>query len=50
MPMLVGHLLAAAVALALQRVADRRPDRVGQAAAVGVVLVLALVGFLFWWV
>ena len=48
--MLIGHLVAAAVALALQRVADRRADRVGLAASVGVLLVLALVGFLFWWV
>lgn len=49
-PMLLGHLVAAAVAIALQRVADRRGDRVGLAASVGVLLVLALVGFLFWWV
>ena len=48
-PMLLGHLVAAIVALTLQRVADRRDDRVGRAASVGVLLVVVLVGLLFWW-
>lgn len=47
--LLVGHLAAAALALCLQRVADRRPDRIGRAAAGGVLLVAAVVAFVFWW-
>jgi hypothetical protein len=46
---LVGHLMAAAVAVALQRVAERRADRVGSLAAAGVVLAVLLVGALYWW-
>jgi hypothetical protein len=46
---LVGHLAAAAVAVALQRVADRRPDRLGRLAATGVLLLTGAVVALFWW-
>jgi hypothetical protein len=49
LPMLVGHAVAVGLALALQRVADRRADRVGLLAAGGVLAVTVLVGVLFWW-
>lgn len=47
--MIAGHVVATGVAVALQRVADRRPDRAGLVAAVGVAAVFLLVGVLFWW-
>jgi hypothetical protein len=47
--LLVGHLAAAAVAVALQRVADRRPDRLGRLASAGVLLLTGTVVALFWW-
>jgi hypothetical protein len=47
--LLLGHLVAAALALALQRVADRRAGPVGWAASGGVVLVAAAVLVFFWW-
>jgi hypothetical protein len=47
--LVVGHLAAAAVALALQWVAERHPGRAGAVAAGGVILVGVLVGILFWW-
>jgi hypothetical protein len=47
--MLLGHLSAAGTATGLQRVADRRHDRVGVSAAVGVVIVTVLVALIFWW-
>jgi len=47
--LLAGHLVAAVLAVGLQRVADRRPDRVGRAAAGGVLVVALLVAVLFWW-
>ena len=47
--LLVGHLVAAALAVWLQRVADRRADRVGRVAAAGVLLVAAAV-VVFWWI
>jgi uncharacterized membrane protein len=46
---LLGHLVAAAIAAGLQSVADRRGDRVGLAAAVGVLVVAVVVGLIFWW-
>jgi hypothetical protein len=46
---LVGHLAAAALAVALQRVADRRPDRLGRLAPAGVLLLTGAVVTLFWW-
>ncbi|HTF51645.1 MAG TPA: hypothetical protein VK735_29720 [Pseudonocardia sp.] len=46
---LVGHLAAAVVAVALQRIADRRPDRLGRLASTGVVLLTGAVVALFWW-
>jgi hypothetical protein len=48
-PALVGHLAAAGLAVALQRVADRRTDRPGVLAGVGVVLLAAVLIGLFWW-
>lgn len=39
----IGHLVGAVVAVAGQRVADRRPDRTGTIAAAGVVGLVALV-------
>lgn len=47
--LVIGHLVAAAMAIALQWVAERRADRAGGLAAGGVVLVAVLVGTLFWW-
>lgn len=47
--LLVGHLVAATLALALQRVADRRSGAVGWVASAGVVLVAAAVVVFFWW-
>ena len=46
---LVGHLAAAVVAVALQSVADRRPDGLGRLASIGVVLLTGAVVALFWW-
>jgi hypothetical protein len=48
-PMLAGHLVAAVIAVALQRVADRRAGRAGRLAAVGAVLVVAAVIGGYWW-
>ncbi|HEY2095176.1 MAG TPA: hypothetical protein VGH72_01870 [Pseudonocardia sp.] len=47
--LLVAHLVAAVLAVLLQRVADRRADRVGRAAAGGVLLVALVVSVVFWW-
>jgi hypothetical protein len=41
--------VAAALAVLLQRIADRRADRVGRAAAGGVLLVALVVSVVFWW-
>ncbi len=46
---LVGHGVAAVLALWLARTAGRRQDRSGMLAAAAVPLVMALVGLLFWW-
>jgi hypothetical protein len=48
-PVLAGHLVAAVIAVALQRVADRDAGRVGRLAALGAVLVVATVVAVFWW-
>jgi hypothetical protein len=47
---LVGHPVAAVVALGLQRVADRRFGRVAAAAGGGVLVVAAVAFTLLWWV
>ncbi|WP_051342929.1 hypothetical protein [Pseudonocardia spinosispora] len=47
--MLGGHVAAVCAAVVLQRVADRRGDGVGAAAAVGVLAVTAVVVIVFWW-
>jgi hypothetical protein len=48
-PVLAGHLVAAVLAVALQRIADRDAGRVGRLAALGAVLVVATVVAVFWW-
>ncbi|WP_051580407.1 hypothetical protein [Pseudonocardia acaciae] len=48
-PVLAGHLAAAAVAVALQRVADRRADRTGTLAAIAVLLLVAVLVGVYWW-
>jgi len=48
-PVLAGHLVAAVIAVALQRIADRDTGRVGRLAAIGAVLVVATVVAVFWW-
>ncbi|MGW4483494.1 hypothetical protein ACWEOE_06610 [Amycolatopsis sp. NPDC004368] len=47
--LLVGHPVAAVVALALQRVADRRYGRVAALAGLGVLLVTFVALTVFWW-
>jgi hypothetical protein len=47
--MLTGHGVGAVAALVLHRVALRRTDRIGYAAAFGPVAVLLLLGLTFWW-
>jgi hypothetical protein len=47
--LLIGHLVAAALALTLQRVADRQARGIGRAASVGVLLVAGAVVAFFWW-
>jgi hypothetical protein len=47
--MLVGHAVAAVVALVLHRLARRRTGRVGYLAALGPPAILFLLGVLFWW-
>lgn len=47
-PMLVGHGVAAGVAVAGQLVADRRADRTGTLSAVAVVIVGLAVPAFFW--
>ncbi|HEX4250209.1 MAG TPA: hypothetical protein VH008_20265 [Pseudonocardia sp.] len=47
--LLIGHLVAAVLAAGLQRVADRRPDRLGRVASGGVLAVALLVAVFFWW-
>lgn len=45
-----AHPLAAILAMALQRQADRRGDRVAAAAGVGIVAtVVAVLAFFWWW-
>ncbi|MFE3177241.1 hypothetical protein ACFXPA_31225 [Amycolatopsis sp. NPDC059090] len=46
---LVGHPLAAVIALALQRIADRRVGKVAAVAGVGVVAVAAAAFCVLWW-
>ena len=46
--MLLGHCAAAGVAGGLQHVADRRNDRGGVVAALGVVVVVVVVALVFW--
>lgn len=46
---LLGHLGAVGAAAGLQRVADRRRDRFGVFAAIGVVVIGVLVALVFWW-
>lgn len=45
----LGHMLGAVAALLLHRTARTRRDRVGLAAALGVWVVLLLLGALYWW-
>jgi hypothetical protein len=47
--MLIGHAVGAVVALVLHRVALRRTDTAGYAAAFGAVGMLPLLGLIFWW-
>ncbi|GAA3540890.1 hypothetical protein GCM10022222_25650 [Amycolatopsis ultiminotia] len=47
--MLVGHPVAAVVALLLQRVADRRYGRVAGLAGCGVLVVAIVALTVFWW-
>ncbi|WP_245633921.1 hypothetical protein [Amycolatopsis jejuensis] len=47
--MLVGHPVAAVVALGLQRIADRRYGRVAALAGAGVLVVAALALTMLWW-
>ncbi|MBO0848770.1 MAG: hypothetical protein J2P20_04860 [Pseudonocardia sp.] len=46
---LAGHLVAAVLAVALQRIADRGAATAGRLAAVGAVLVVAAVIAVYWW-
>lgn len=48
-PMLVGHPVAAVLALVAQRFADRREGRVAGFAGFAVVVVLLVALWLFWW-
>jgi len=45
----VGHLVAAGLAVLAQWFADRRRDRVGTAAVVAVFVIGAVALWLFWW-
>lgn len=47
--MLAGHPVAAVLALAAQRLADRRTGAVAAAGGVGVLVVLGAALWLFWW-
>jgi hypothetical protein len=47
--MLLGHLVAVLAAVGLQRLVDRRGDRLGVAAAFGVFVLVAAVIGVFWW-
>ncbi|ONI77390.1 hypothetical protein ALI144C_34645 [Actinosynnema sp. ALI-1.44] len=47
---LVGHLVAAGLAVYAQRVIDRRPGRPALAAGFGLALVVVAVLVLFWWI
>jgi hypothetical protein len=49
LPMLLGHAVAAAAAVALHRRSRRRSGRAGYLAALGPPAILLLVGVLFWW-
>lgn len=49
LPMLIGHPVAAVLALLAQRVADRRNGRVAGFAGVGVVVSVTAALSLFWW-
>jgi hypothetical protein len=48
-PMIVGHLVAAALALGLQRFAMRRRDLPGGLAALGAIIVVLAVMWIWWW-
>ncbi len=48
--MLVGHGVAAATAVVLAVVADRRPDSRGTVAAAAVIVLAVAVLWLYWWV
>ncbi|GAA4549279.1 hypothetical protein [Amycolatopsis samaneae] len=48
LPMLIGHPVAAVLALFAQRVADRRDGRVAGLAGIGVLAVVAAALVLFW--
>jgi hypothetical protein len=47
-PTMIGHIVAAVVALVLQAIADRRRDAVGGVAAIAV-LILVFGALWFWW-
>jgi hypothetical protein len=47
---LIGHLVGAALAVAAQRVADRRSGKPALAAGLGIGAVVVLILVLFWWI
>lgn len=47
---LVGHVVAAGLAVYAQRVVDRRPGRPALLAGLGLAVVVVLVLVLFWWI
>jgi hypothetical protein len=47
-PTVIGHLGTAAVAVVLQRIADRRRDVFGVLATVGVFVVMAVTLWIWW--
>lgn len=48
-PAVIGHLVAAALALVFQRIADRRRDAWGAFASACVLVIVAVTLWTWWW-